>query len=241
MEAAPFPLPKVIYSDQDVLVVDKPAGLLSLPDGYDRSRPYLAGVLMTEFGRLWVVHRLDRDTSGVMVLARSPQAHRALNMQFENRQTAKIYHAIVVGSPTWETTGVDLPLRVDGDRRHRTVVDQEAGKPAFTAIYCLERFSGYTLIEAQPHTGYAHQIRAHLAAVGHPIVGDTLYNRRQVKPDQLMIPGLPRVALHARSLTFYHPTSGERLSFAAAYPIDFERAIHQLRRENMSMRNPQKD
>lgn len=237
MEAGLLPLPKVIYSDQDILVVDKPAGLLSLPDGYDHSLPYLAAVLMPEFGRLWVVHRLDRDTSGVMVLARSPEAHRSLNEQFESRRTEKIYHAIVVGSPTWETIGVDLPLRVDGDRRHRTVIDREAGKPAFTGMRCLERFRGYTLIEAQPHTGYTHQIRAHLAAIGHPIAGDTLYNRRRVKPEQLIIPGLPRVALHARSLTFDHPISGERLSFVASYPIDFERALDRLRSNNISMRN----
>ena len=230
----------ILWSDDSLLVVDKPAGLPTLPDGYDPEAPYLKGVLLPDFGPLWIVHRLDRHTSGVMVLARSPQAHRALNTQFQEHQVSKVYHALVAGEPDWTENDIDLPLRTNGDRRHRTVVDPQRGKPSLTRLRVLERFAQLTLIEAIPQTGRTHQVRAHLSVLGLPIVCDALYGAgggiylSQVKPRPRIvaepeIPLIKRLALHARSLAFLHPKTLEALRFEAPYPGDFVAILQALR------------
>lgn len=198
------PRVKILYSDEAVLVIDKPAGLHTLPDGYDPALPHVRSLLEPEYGRLWIVHRLDRETSGVLVLARTAEAHRSLNTQFEQHQVRKVYHALVEGCPAWQETTANLPLRVNVGHRHRTAVDPRRGKPAVTHLRVIENFADTTLVEALPKTGRTHQIRAHLSALGHPIVGDELYGARS-SPSGLH--------LHALSLEFTHPITGERLKF----------------------------
>ncbi|MEJ5199486.1 MAG: RluA family pseudouridine synthase [Anaerolineae bacterium] len=228
-----------LYSDDALLVINKPAGLPTLPDGYRADAAYLVGLLQQVYGRLWVVHRLDKETSGVIALARTAEAHRHLNRQFEEHTAEKTYHALVVGRPEWEARTIDLPLRPDGDRRHRTVVDRTAGKPAITVCRVLERLGDYTLIEARPRTGRPHQIRAHLAAVGLPLVGDLLYAsqggrlRDAAGADQrrLLLDEAPlaRLGLHACSLTLIHPVTASSVTFEAPYPADFAAALARLR------------
>jgi RluA family pseudouridine synthase len=203
----------ILYSDDSLLAVNKPAGLPALPDGYNPDMPHVKGLLESDFGRLWIVHRLDRQTSGLMLLARTPQAHRYLNDQFQSHQVTKTYHALVVGEPRWDETTIDLPLRPDGDRRHHTIVDQSRGKPAVTYLRSLERFGQFSLVEATPRTGRTHQLRAHLSAVGFPILCDSLYGggQRLVPSHQSVESGgndgsptglLERMGLHALSLEF---------------------------------------
>lgn len=209
----------ILWQDEHLLVINKPAGLLTLPDGYDPSAPYVRSLLEPQYGRLWIVHRLDRQTSGLLLLARSAAAHRSLNTQFEQHLVTKIYHALVWNAPAWDEKEVRLPLRANGDRRHRTVVDEQRGKPAHTSLRVLERLHGAALIEARPHTGRTHQIRAHLTAVGLFIVGDELYVRATHQPSSPTIVG--RLMLHARSLKLAHPISGEQLYLEAPLPEDF--------------------
>lgn len=214
----------LLYVDDALLVVNKPAGLPTLVDGYNPAAPYLVGLLKQAYHLLWTVHRLDKDTSGVIVFARTAAAHRHLNTQFEQRQASKTYHALVIGSPPWETLTVDLPLRPNGDRKHRTVVDAQRGKPAVTVLNVLQRLGLLTLVEAAPHTGRTHQIRVHLAAQGYPIVSDPLYGPK-LSPEAAP---LPRLALHARSLALIHPNTATQMHFTAPYPPDFSQALDNL-------------
>ncbi len=235
----------ILFEDESMLAVNKPAGLLSIPDGYIPDAPDLLTALQPSFGDLWIVHRLDRETSGVVVLARNEKAHAALNSQFENRQVSKIYHALVNGNPVWTERSISAPLRVDADRYHRTLIDQEAGKPAETSFKVLERFGRqfkrYTLVEARPLTGRTHQIRVHLTALGVPVAVDTLYGtktpimlsdiKRGYRGDpETERPLLDRLGLHACQLTVQHPLSGETITIEAPYSRDIAATLNQLRK-----------
>ncbi|MCS7082555.1 MAG: RluA family pseudouridine synthase [Bacteroidetes bacterium] len=230
---------RILWADEQLLVVAKPPGLRSVADG--TQLPTVRTILEPTYGRLWVVHRLDAETSGVLILARTAQAHRALNEAFARQAVYKTYHALVVGIPSWEELEITLPLLSDGDRRHRTVVDFKRGKPARTLVRVLERWRAYALLEVEPRTGRTHQVRAHLAAVGLPLVADALYGSgRPLLLEELKAgykagrtpaqPLMARTALHALRIGFPHPRTGERITVEAPYPQDFAIALRQLRR-----------
>ncbi len=212
---------EIIHIDNEIIVIDKPAGLPVLPDGWEADAPYLLKILEAEFQKIWVVHRLDKVTSGVMVFARTAETHRELNRQFEQHEVEKVYHAIVAGIPPWEEKVCKMPLRVNVGHKHRTAVDHKRGKPAETHFKVLKRRQAQALLEARPLTGRTHQVRVHLSALGFPLLGDILYGA----PDTDLI---TRPALHARSLTFTHPASGERVMFSAPYPGDVRQLLERL-------------
>ena len=216
-------IPEIIHHDSALLVINKPPGLLSLPDGYDPTKIHLRASLEPNYGKLWIVHRLDKDTSGILVLARDEETHVHLNTQFSDRKVKKIYHAILVGVPSWEVETINSHLRANVGRRKRTVVDSVGGKPAITEFQILERFRNFSLVEARPKTGRTHQIRAHLYSLGHPILADPNYGGR--KPS----PFINRLALHAKSLTLIHPKTGEVESYEAKNFNDFNTALDSLR------------
>lgn len=217
---------KIIYEDEHLLVVDKPAGLPVLPDGWTEDAPYLVKALEETYGKIFIVHRLDKITSGVMVFARDPETHRALSLQFEDREAGKTYHALVEGNPKWDEKTARHPLRANVGHKHRTMVDNKNGKPSETRFRVIKRYPARpeqgrgesALIEAQPLTGRTHQIRVHAYALGHPLVGDVLYGAEETY-------GFARPMLHAQSLSFIHPATNERLKFTVPHPSDFEETI----------------
>lgn len=230
----------VIYSDEDIVVLNKRSGLLIAADRYDANAPRLDLSAEKEFGKLYAVHRIDKDTSGIVIYARNPDAHRSLSMQFENREVQKTYHCLVNGHPLWEDLHVDLKLMPDGDVRHRTVVNKRFGKPSVTDFHLFGNCGPYSWIEAKPHTGRTHQIRVHLQANNLAIVCDPLYSGNQ-KPVRLSDikrkwngdtederPLLNRLALHAYKLEINHPKTGERMTFTASYQKDMEAVRKQL-------------
>ncbi len=224
----------VIYSDEDIVVLNKRSGLLIASDRYDLDAPRLDILAEKEFGKLFAVHRIDKDTSGLVIYARTEEAHRALSMSFEKREVKKTYHCLVHGRPLWQTEHVTLSLLPDGDAKHRTVVNKKAGKPSITDFENIGSCGPYSWLKAFPHTGRTHQIRAHLQALGFSIVCDPLYSgnqhpvllsdvKRKYNGDTLEEkPLLSRLALHAYSLTVKHPRTGETLTFTAPYPRDME-------------------
>ncbi len=212
---------KIIHEDQYLIVLDKPAGLSVLPDGWEKDSEYLVKMLEEAYEKVFIVHRLDKITSGVMVFARDAETHRALNIQFENHEAQKTYHAIVEGNPKWEEKIAKHPLRANVGHKHRTMVDDKNGKPSETRFRVMKRYQESALVEAKPMTGRTHQIRVHAYALGHPLVEDILYGAR----DRY---GLARPMLHAQSLSFIHPVTNEKVKFSTPHPADFEEALERL-------------
>jgi len=211
----------ILHIDDHVIILNKPAGLPVLPDGWEKGSEYLVKMLEAKYDKIFIVHRLDKITSGVMVFARDAETHRALNMQFEKHTAEKVYHAIVEGNPRWEEKITKFPLHANVGHKHRTIVDDKNGKPSETRFKLLKRYQSSALVEAQPMTGRTHQIRAHASALGHPLLGDVLYGASETDLT-------PRPALHAHSLTI--ELNGQRETFSAPYPGDFRATLERLKR-----------
>lgn len=206
----PIDIP-VIYEDDQLVAINKPAGLLSIPDGYNPQLLNLQTLLREKYGGIWTVHRLDKETSGVIIFAKTAEAHRQLNSQFDERSIKKDYQCVIVGEPEWEDFTINLPLKVNGDRKHRTVV-HSTGKAATTKVHLAGRKKGLSYLVVKPGTGYTHQIRAHLAAEGFTILGDVLYKpiAERKFPDRFSEKSVEyvigsRLYLHAQSIVFFHP------------------------------------
>jgi 23S rRNA-/tRNA-specific pseudouridylate synthase len=174
---------------------------------------------------MWIVHRLDKESSGVMVLARNEEAHRFLNESFRKRRIKKKYHGLVAPVPDWREKSLTHPLQIDADRQHRTRADRKSGKGAHSEFKVLKIFPFGVLMEIEIHTGITHQIRAHLRSEDLILIGETLYNAG-LPPLALTA---PRMMLHARTLAFTHPVTGKWQRFSAPYPEDFRDTYTKLR------------
>jgi 23S rRNA pseudouridine1911/1915/1917 synthase len=243
-EDIPFEL---IYQDADVVVVNKPAGLVVHP-GAGNPRGTLVNALlhfdprMAELPRAGIVHRLDKDTSGLMVVARSLRAHSALIEQLSSRQVHRQYVAVVVG-PMIAGATVRAPIgRHATDRIRQAVVKEGAGREAITHYRVRERFRAHTLLECRLETGRTHQIRVHMAYAKHPLIGDPLYGGSFKLPKAAtpeladMLRGFKRQALHAEKLVFTHPVSGEPISTEAAMPADMQALVATLRADTIAFK-----
>ncbi|MBE0684366.1 MAG: RluA family pseudouridine synthase [Anaerolineaceae bacterium] len=202
----------IIYIDNSIIVINKPSGLRTIPDGYDKNKENLQSLLKTEFPELMTVHRLDKETSGVILFARNKESHRNLNTQFEKRLIQKNYWAITHNIPEWDHYTARLPLLVNGDRQHRTIIKQ-SGKSAETHFikHKFDRKKCLSFLEAIPYTGYTHQIRSHLSFLGLSILGDQLYTKDLTKSQRELNFSVDRMMLHASSIEFLHPETNQKI------------------------------
>ena len=223
---------KIVYQDQDIAVIDKPKGLVVHPAPGNAQGTLVNGLLFHLDGlsgiggtvRPGIVHRLDKDTSGLMVVAKNDAAHRQLTKQIASRQMERIYVALVEGNIREDTGEVDAPIgRHPIDRKRMAVVT--GGREAKTYYKVLARFNEVTLVEAKLATGRTHQIRVHMRHIGHPVCGDPVYGIKD------RTRGLASQALHAKQLTFNHPTTGERISFNSDMPDEMQVLLIKFRKK----------
>lgn len=205
----------IVHVDEHLLVVDKPSGLLSVPGRGERMADCLAARVQRKFADALVVHRLDMDTSGLVLMARGPAMQRLLSGLFMARQVDKRYIAVVHGLVALDESTIDLPLATDWPRRPRQMVDHQRGKPSLTRYRVMSRdaTSARSRLELEPVTGRSHQLRVHLMAIGHAMVGDPLYGPDAGCGDAA------RLLLHASQMGFVHPASGETLKFRCRDPF----------------------
>jgi 23S rRNA pseudouridine1911/1915/1917 synthase len=226
---------EIVYEDADLMVVDKPPGLVTHP-APGHSGPTLAAALSglaaggPDPERAGIVHRLDRDTSGLLVVTKTEEAHTALSKALKARQVTREYLALVAGRVETESGTIDAPI--GRDRARRTVVSTRSDRPrhAVTHFQTIERLPATTLLRVRLETGRTHQIRAHLAAIGHPVCGDVQYGGRACGREL----GLERQFLHAEKLMFSHPRTGEIVVCESKPPVDLRRALDAARREPVS-------
>ncbi len=202
----------ILHDDHEILVVQKPSGLLSVPGRGEHLADCLLSRVQAVFPQALLVHRLDRDTSGVMIFAQTPHAQRHLGLQFEKRKTKKTYVARVWGQPAEDEGIVNLPLIVDWPNRPRQMVDHENGREAITHWKVLRREGNEARVRLTPETGRSHQLRVHMLELGHPILGDPFYATGEARKAE-------RLMLHAESLRLRHPDGGKGVTFNVAAPF----------------------
>lgn len=231
----------IIYEDEHLLIINKKSGVLTIPDRFNRAAPSIYRILLSNYGQIFVVHRLDRDTSGIMMFAKDAETHRQLNIDFENNNIRRIYHTLVEGVILREEFEIDIPLRASKKQLGKTIPSAK-GKPSLTLIKVLERFRNQTLVECELKTGRHHQIRVHLQSIGHPLLVDDLYGNRtsfllsyiksrvNLKKGTYEEPIISRLTMHSRYLEITHPINQQRLKFEAPYQKDFAALIQLLKK-----------
>jgi len=231
----------IIFEDEDIIVVNKPYDTLSIPDRFNKNKIDLYTTVKEYCGEAFIVHRLDKDTSGIIIYAKNETAHRILSQDFENRNVTKIYWAVVDGTPEPQNGIIDKPI-AHSETQAGKVVIHPRGKPSVTHYNTLKIYKKFSLVSCDIKTGRTHQIRIHLKSIGHPLAIDAFYGRRDElllseikhKPykfskwQESELPLMKRTTLHAYSLRIAHPTTKEELYFESAPPKDFKALLQQL-------------
>ncbi len=236
--------PDIIYEDDQLVIVSKPSGVLSIPDRHDPSKPNMQDMLMRKYGKIFTVHRIDRETSGIICFAKTAEAHALLSAMFQQREVEKTYLAIVSGNVQPDDGNIEAALAPDPLHSGQMKISP-SGKKSHTTYKVIERFKNCCLVEAGILTGRMHQIRVHFKYIGHPCLVDKLYGTneaiyiRDIKLKNLKVgkdldaeerPLVARTTLHAFRLKFIHPTTGKDMIFEAPLPKDMKALLNQLRK-----------
>ena len=234
----------VVYDDEKILAVNKSSGISVGGERWEESKQRLDKLLERDFklSKIFTVHRIDKETSGLIVFAKKRETHRSLSQAFEQRKVLKTYIAIVHGRPLWKETSCDLALVPNGNKKHMTIIDKFRGKESLTNFICLFSTGNYSVLQVHPQTGRIHQIRVHSAALGFPVTGDTLYGtgksvylsavKKKWHGDPLdEKPLLSRLGLHAMDLSFSLNTNDDTsVFFHAPLPRDMAALVRQMRK-----------
>ena len=232
----------IIHQDEAIVIVNKPPDFLTVPDRFAHKLPNLYNILQKKFGEIFIVHRIDKETSGIICFARTAESHKELCRQFEQREAEKIYWVLVQGILQEKEGIVDVKL-AKNEHRPGTMTVAKKGKPSVTEYKVLEEFERYSLVEANIKTGRQHQIRVHFRHLGHPPAIDPIYSNKsefflsEIKRKYTRAgrgkeerPLMSRTTLHAHTLCVTHPVTGEEMTFEAGLPKDFKAVLAQLRK-----------
>ena len=229
----------IIYEDDNIIVLSKPSGIYTIPDRYNKLATNLYDVLGKRYGKIFTVHRLDRDTSGVIVFAKDAASHKNLNEQFEKQKVKKIYHVVVEGIIRDESLDIDIPISAHPVKKGLSMPSAR-GKESLTKLKVLERYKNATFCEIDLVTGRHHQIRVHCATIGHPLLVDKLYGKHEefflssikrkfnLKKNTEERAIISRITMHASEIEFEHPKNSNKLHFKAEYPKDFTALLQVL-------------
>jgi len=228
---------QILFEDQDLAVIEKPAGLVVHPGSGSKTGTMVHGLLfhfqnLSNFGgtsRPGIVHRLDKNTSGLLIIAKNNLAHAQLSKAFQDRQVQKRYTALVHGRLIRGAGTIELPVGRHPTIRTKMAAGKPRGRPAYTEYKVLEEFRGFSLLEVRIKTGRTHQIRVHLASIGHPVVGDNVYGERSYKEFAKKFGHLNRYFLHASGLRFTHPTTGVPLEFHSPLPLELRNLLNGIK------------
>ena len=233
---------EIVYEDDSIVVVNKPPHFLSIPDRYRPELYNVYNMLQEKYGEIYTVHRIDKETSGIMVFARTPEAHKHLNDQFVNRETSKIYLAVIDGVPYEDEGTIDKPIKNNPGKSGQMMVHPD-GKASLSKYTVIEKFKRYAVVDVQIFTGRTHQIRVHLKSIGHPLMIDNLYGNTEafylssIKKKRFNLekqteekPLMSRTCLHAKALGITHPATGKKVKFEAPLPKDIKALLNQLRK-----------
>lgn len=222
-----------IYQDDNYIFINKDSGMLSIPDRYNQNIPNLRSILEKQFSQIFVVHRLDKDTSGIIMFAKNAEAHKFANDLFENQEIERIYHVFVKGAFPAEYLEIDIPLLTDTGEKGK-IIPSARGKFSLTKVSLIEKYRFVSLLECNIITGRQHQIRVHLAAIGHPLLVDNLYGdnlefnlstikrKYNTREDEEEKPLINRLSMHAYSLKFLDKFTNQEIFIKSDYPKDFE-------------------
>jgi len=234
--------PQIIYEDEAVVVLNKPPFLRAIPDRYRADLPNILDLMREKYGEIFIVHRLDMETSGAIILAKTKEAHKHLNQQFESRSVDKKYLTLVEGSNFPEEGEIDAAIGSHPTMKRQRVTTK--GKKSVTQYKLVEAFQGFALVEAKILTGRMHQIRVHFESIGYPLAVDAVYGRRESlsitdikkgkirfrKGEENTNPLIERSTLHSWKIGFEHPTTNEKMNFVADLPKDFRATVNQMRK-----------
>jgi 23S rRNA pseudouridine1911/1915/1917 synthase len=233
-------VPSVIYIDDDILIADKPSGLTVIPERFNTTKPSLQSILEAKHGKLWVVHRIDRETTGIVCFARNEAAHKDLSKQFEGREVEKIYKVIVSGRMEGTAGEIDSPI-MERPNKLGTMMVHPKGKESLTLFEVEEQFRSCALLRVEIKTGRTHQIRIHFASAGHPLLVDSIYSKNESfllssikkkykQSDEEERPVMSRLTLHAFFLKIIHPSTREQMTFTSPLPHDMDTLLKLLRK-----------